>query len=503
MTGSSSAAPNIDENEPSGSSSYMPSRRRSTGQDTPVSNKRARLDHNPVSQFGVTSGTIGQALASFLPAASSSFPETSKNSPTVIYGMDGLSTMQRPLDSQPERAYKRDPTYYMEDGSCILAVEDTLFNVHRSILARDNSSFGTMFTLPQGNNVSEGRSDANPIALVGETVQEFRHFLWALYALPHELRIVTSPGADLNQLIAIARVANKYSFKSIETWSLDAIQEYVTRKPSPILNAIPNPSSYMFLPHSADSSAPDSPLTATNLEYTAQLTRLIKLAQLCSHERLLNTMITLLKQLMSSSLQYAYLAMTLSDELGLRALKGPAYLEVMNKAVLANEIGVALPMRPKSTTHSDVEISETSETGGDNGGQLVISPAQRLRLLSGYYRLSSLWEGLRSCPPSFDHATTCGATWHQQGCSQSWLEFWKEKTRTDAVLAISLADILGRLRQVQKEFDRWGSATYMHHECRMTARRSIQDLVKDLSLFNIYLRLPLLTILPLRLFKND
>lgn len=25
--------------------------------------------------------------------------------------------------------YKRDPTYYMEDGSCILLVEDTLFNV--------------------------------------------------------------------------------------------------------------------------------------------------------------------------------------------------------------------------------------------------------------------------------------------------------------------------------------------------------------------------------------
>jgi len=25
--------------------------------------------------------------------------------------------------------YKRDPTYYMEDGSCILLVEDMLFNV--------------------------------------------------------------------------------------------------------------------------------------------------------------------------------------------------------------------------------------------------------------------------------------------------------------------------------------------------------------------------------------
>ena len=106
----------------------MPSRRRSVGHDSPVSNKRARLDHNPVSQFGVTSGTIGQAVASFLPTASSS-SETSRNHPTVEYDMNDLSATQRPSSSQPEKEYKRDSMYYLEDGSCILAVEDTLFNV--------------------------------------------------------------------------------------------------------------------------------------------------------------------------------------------------------------------------------------------------------------------------------------------------------------------------------------------------------------------------------------
>jgi hypothetical protein len=40
-----------------------------------------------------------------------------------------------------------------------------------------------MFTLPQGDNESEGRSDDSPIVLTGDTVSEFRHFLWALYAL--------------------------------------------------------------------------------------------------------------------------------------------------------------------------------------------------------------------------------------------------------------------------------------------------------------------------------
>ena len=40
-----------------------------------------------------------------------------------------------------------------------------------------------MFTLPQGECQEEGLSDDNPIVLQGDSVQEFRHFLWALYAL--------------------------------------------------------------------------------------------------------------------------------------------------------------------------------------------------------------------------------------------------------------------------------------------------------------------------------
>jgi len=40
-----------------------------------------------------------------------------------------------------------------------------------------------MFTLPQGDQDAEGYSDDNPIVLHGDTIAEFRHFLWALYAL--------------------------------------------------------------------------------------------------------------------------------------------------------------------------------------------------------------------------------------------------------------------------------------------------------------------------------
>jgi len=298
---------------------------------------------------------------------------------------------------------------------------------------------------------------------------------------PPDLRIVNSPGADLTQLIDIARISNKYCFKSLETWALDAIQEYVTRKPSPIFTSIPPPTSLPFAPDTPSSSSPSSPV----IESTAQpqLTRLLRLAQLCNHERLLNTMIGLLRQLMGSSLQYAYLAMTLADELDLRALRGAAYLEVMQKAVVVRRGDADGPGRTTQSESTSTTTGPTGDTEGeiDEKGRLIVNPAQQLRLLSGYYRLTGTWERLRTSPPHFDHAPSCGATWHQHGCTQSWLEFWKDKTRSDGVMALGLADVLGRLRQVQKDYDRWGSATYMHHDCRMAARRSIQEVIKTVE----------------------
>ncbi|EDR13128.1 uncharacterized protein LACBIDRAFT_322584 [Laccaria bicolor S238N-H82] len=377
----------------------------------------------------------------------------------------------------------RDEVYYMEDGSCIFLVQNTLFNVHRSILSKDSSSFSAMFSLPQGppsSSPSEGSSDNNPIILHGDTPSEFRHFLWALYALPPELRIVTTPSADLSQLIDIARVSNKYAFKTLETWALDAIQVYVNRKPCPILSAIPPPASYTFPAQNASASAVEG--TAAN---TDQLTRLIRLAQLCGHQALLDTMIDLLTQLMTSSLQYAYLAMTLADELDIRALKGAAYLEIMQKATVVTAVGVDLTKPTPGFGGLGASNTSTfsSTTPVRKEPRLLITPSQQLRLLSGYYRLTRIWESLRTTPPPFEHAPSCGATWHQHGCNQSWVEFWKDKTRGDVVLGKGLADVLGRLKVIQKDYDRLGSstATYMHHDCRIAARRSIAECIRKIE----------------------
>lgn len=75
--------------------------------------------------------------------------------------------------------------------SCLTAVacsQTPYIQVHKFLLARDASAFQDMFSIPSDAEADsgpsrEGRSDANPIVLYGETEDEFRILLSALYAL--------------------------------------------------------------------------------------------------------------------------------------------------------------------------------------------------------------------------------------------------------------------------------------------------------------------------------
>jgi hypothetical protein len=201
----------------------------------------------------------------------------------------------------------------------------------------------------------------------------------------------------------------------------------------------------------------------------AQLTDLVRLAAMCDHRSLLTTLVGQLRTLMTGELRFAYLAMTLADELGLRGLRGSAYHEVMQRSFVV-----------AGTTESSRSYKEGDI---DSDDRLVVSRAQQLGLLTGYYRLTGEWERLRSSPLSFTHSPSCGINWpqHQDACGQSWNEFWKDRTRTEAVLAMGLADVVGRLKAISREFDKWGSASYMNHDCRMSARRCIIDKIKSVE----------------------
>lgn len=93
----------------------------------------------------------------------------------------------------------RHPELYFEDGNLVIQVaiifhregrsltvkqvEDTLFNVHRSILIRHSVVFSDIFALPKpvpGTSV-EGSSDEFPLQFPGISSVDFERFLWILY----------------------------------------------------------------------------------------------------------------------------------------------------------------------------------------------------------------------------------------------------------------------------------------------------------------------------------
>ncbi|KAG8681060.1 hypothetical protein FRC08_015867, partial [Ceratobasidium sp. 394] len=78
-------------------------------------------------------------------------------------------------------AATRDTTYYFNDQSLVLLVEDVLFRVDVSRLASHSEIFSGMLGLPSGPDGTEGTSDANPVRLPQIKAEEFRSLLYLFY----------------------------------------------------------------------------------------------------------------------------------------------------------------------------------------------------------------------------------------------------------------------------------------------------------------------------------
>jgi hypothetical protein len=83
------------------------------------------------SEYGVTLSSL--ELKRSRPAEFNGVDHSPTAKKARVVPGDDTDTETADMDSAELAAlrgrYKRDPTYYMEDGSCILLVEDTLFNV--------------------------------------------------------------------------------------------------------------------------------------------------------------------------------------------------------------------------------------------------------------------------------------------------------------------------------------------------------------------------------------
>ncbi|KAJ8084985.1 hypothetical protein PM082_003762 [Marasmius tenuissimus] len=256
--------------------------------------------------------------------------------------------MRAPSPATPTKLI-RDSNYYISEGNTVIRVENTLFKVHRCLISRDGSAFEDMFSLDNiktsQSAVREGDSDDNPIVLHGDKPEEFRALLWSLYALPAEIFQVPNTQSAVVRYINLARIANKYSFRTTENWALHVLTVCQTNS----------------------SVVPPPPI----------LTQLTEVAVLCNHEELHEAVEPMWADLLfAGQTEDIISAMTVADKLNLRPLLGLAYYLMMLK-------------------------------GREEWDSSTLTREQRIRLLSGYYNISRACEALPTTAPTLVHHSTC------------------------------------------------------------------------------------------------
>ncbi|KAH7909811.1 hypothetical protein BJ138DRAFT_1154339 [Hygrophoropsis aurantiaca] len=292
----------------------------------------------------------------------------------------------------------RDPNYYIPDGNTVLLVENTLFKVHRSTLTKDKSTFDSMFSLDSDlrSNASsstvtvgpEGESDDNPIRLQGDTADEFRALLWAMYALPPEFdQAQISQRANILQLFHLARITHKYEYRSLQEWALNMLATYYTTRTNSA--------------STEDSREPS-------------LVQITELASLCERRDLLEAASMRWKRLLASKKDVA-LAIGVAERHNLQSLLGLAYHTMM--------------LQGREQWDAD----------------LLLTRAQRIRLLSGHYSLGRFWERLPNEPPTLTHSPRCVGG-GQVRCNQAWAALWRSILDMGRqVLPLQYADVLGKV----------------------------------------------------------
>ncbi|KAJ7779334.1 hypothetical protein DFH07DRAFT_950398 [Mycena maculata] len=132
-------------------------------------------------------------------------------------------------DSMPSRfptPAVRDERFYQESGDCVVRVEDTLFKIHRFLLVRDSPVFARLFT-PQSGIAEEGLSDDLPIFLGGDKAAQFRALFKYIYAPALETQAKTIPIEELQNVVAVGNLAQKYEMQSWQAWAGLVIEDFL------------------------------------------------------------------------------------------------------------------------------------------------------------------------------------------------------------------------------------------------------------------------------------
>ena len=129
-------------------------------------------------------------LSLMLEAKSSLYALGAAASTSKITLQDVLSgPSPSPLSSPPpthQQRVTRHPDFWLYDGSIVLNVQNTLFRVHQTILAKHSEVFADLFTLPQPLPAGSGEDDEGvvegcPVVEMHDCATDFADLLHAIY----------------------------------------------------------------------------------------------------------------------------------------------------------------------------------------------------------------------------------------------------------------------------------------------------------------------------------
>ncbi|KAG8810506.1 hypothetical protein FRC17_002910 [Serendipita sp. 399] len=129
----------------------------------------------------------------------------------------GMAEAELSPESNGHGQPQRHRDLYLEDGTLVIQVEDILFKVHRSVLARYSTIIRDMFNLPIDSWSNDG-TDAHPLVLSGDSAVAWELLLGLQYIVP----LIEYKQLKGDQLLQILKIAHKYCMERIEA---DVIEE--------------------------------------------------------------------------------------------------------------------------------------------------------------------------------------------------------------------------------------------------------------------------------------
>ncbi|KAF8876208.1 hypothetical protein CPB84DRAFT_1689263 [Gymnopilus junonius] len=330
---------------------------------------------------------------------------------------------------------QRDSAFFFhedETANVYICVEETLFKIHEERLNYCQFMVEQLHQHVRDNGLT---SETNAVRFVPPTLEEYRAFLWTLYASAEELE--SSPDQDyVSKLYQLLSLSSKYDMPKHSQWVRETLHKTIEET---------------IYVESCSSAA------------------LVDLTETCINFQLFDTLSIIIdkwcKLLEAKSESPSVPAMQLADKYVDPSADGNTRTRKRD-----HDWGVYDLMKRLQGTAYYVHIqsmvdrcqpaessSSSSSTSPTAALRLLpdpkLHPTQIMRVLRGYWSLTSTWERLRLHPTPLPRSTYCSAEHHSTRCVKTWERRWVAACGWQRILGIGGADVLALVECLRDELD--------------------------------------------------